>query len=199
MNRREALKKIGAGSAVGIPAAMFSIANARETDTNDPYEHDMGNVETDPDYWDVPRVERQGLLGMKLFDADENEISPNAYTITWFNTRTGWVGQIGKYKNGEVPHHSYRYPAPLKIIPPACGPNTERPLTQVSLEEAAEILRKAGYELEGRVMAIGYRTPDQMETALDGLAETMKTHCRESNVDSAAFKLIISKLPEGWE
>ena len=62
---------------------------------------------------------------------------------------------------------------------------------------AVEILRKAGYELEGRIMAIGYRTPDQMENALDGLAETMKTHCRENNVDSAAFKLIISKLPEG--
>ena len=57
MNRREALKKIGAGSAVGIPAAMFSIANAREVDANDPYEHDMGNVDTDPDYWDVERVE----------------------------------------------------------------------------------------------------------------------------------------------
>ena len=119
MNRREALKKIGAGSAVGIPAAMLSIANAREADTNDPYE-------------------------------------------------------------GE-----------------STSPNTERPLTQASLEEAVEILRKAGYELEGRIMAIGYRTPDQMENALDGLAETMKTHCRENNVDSAAFKLIISKLPEG--
>ena len=123
MNRREALKKIGAGSAVGIPTAMLSMANAREADTNDPYEHDMGNVDTDPDYWDVERVERQGLLGMKLFDADENEISPNACTITWFNTRTGWVGQINingtRIANGDLPRHSNRYKAPLKIIPPA--------------------------------------------------------------------------------
>ena len=119
MNRREALKKIGAGSAVGIPATMFSIANARETDTNDPYEHDMGNVETDPDYWNMERVEINRLFGMRLFTAAGEEVSPGRCTITWFNTRTGWVGQIGKYKNGEVPHHSYRYPAPLKIIPPA--------------------------------------------------------------------------------
>ena len=198
MNRREALKKIGAGSAVGIPAAMFSTANAREADTNDPYEHDMGNVDTDPDYWNMERVEINRLFGMRLFTADGKEVSPDRCSIIWFNTRTGWVGQIGKIKNGEVPQHSYRYPAPLKIIPPE-RMNTERPLTQVSLEEAAEILRKAGYELEGRIMAIGYRTPDQMENALDGLAETMKTHCRENNVDSAAFRLIISKLPEGEE
>ena len=77
--------------------------------------------------------------------------------------------------------------------------NTERKLTQASFEEAREILRKAGYEIEGPIMCIGYRTPDQMEAALDGLAETMKTHCRESNVDSADFRLIISKLPEGEE
>ena len=123
LNRREALKKIGAGSAVGIPATMFSIANARETDTNDPYEHDMGNVDTDPDYWDGSRVEQQGLFGMKLFDADENEISPNAHTVVWFNTRTGWVGQINingtRIANGDRPRHSNRYKAPLKIIPPA--------------------------------------------------------------------------------
>ena len=116
MNRREALKKIGAGSAVGIPTAMFSMANAREADTNDPYEHDMGNVDTDPDYWTADRVNFH-IGGCRLFDADNNEISPNACTITWFNTRTGWVGQIDRKRivDGERPQHSNRYKAPLRI------------------------------------------------------------------------------------
>ena len=120
MNRRNALKKIATGATIGLPITMFTAANVQASlsPSDDPHAHNMGNVDTDPDYWTAERV-HDHMRSCTVDDANGNQIRPDACVITWFNTRTGWVGELDRSRilNGERPVHSVRYPAPLRIRP----------------------------------------------------------------------------------
>lgn len=79
-------------------------------------------MSTDPDYYDVKRLEGMGKITCKLHDADGKELFPGEARITAFNTRTGEVhfvkhGNDGKpIRNGDhFEIATCEVPAPLEI------------------------------------------------------------------------------------